>query len=346
MKTKVAVLFEINKPLRIVDLKIPKLKPGQVLIDIAYSGICRSQLNEIKGLKGEDKHLPHTLGHEGSGVVLDVGKSVKKVKPGDHVVLSWIKGEGHDVPATVYESSEGPVNSGAISTFMEKTIISENRVVPIPTKMPLREAALLGCAIPTGAGIVINNAKVKPGDNVAVFGVGGIGLCAVMAASAVGADKIIGVDTVDHKLERAKQIGATHAINAANNDPLIEIMNVTAGKGVDFAIEAAGKKEAMETAFKSIRSGCGKCIIAGNLTDGETISIEPMDLIKGKNIVGTWGGETKTDEDIPKYIDWYIEDKLKLNELITHVYKLEDINIAFDDLVNGKVCRAVINNSD
>lgn len=342
MKTKAAILFEINQPLRLIDLEIPKLKLGQVLVDIAYSGVCRSQLNEIKGLKGEDKYLPHTLGHEGSGIVLEIGEGVKKVKPGDHVVLTWIKGIGADVPSTVYQSAEGPVNSGAISTFMEKTIISENRLVPISKEMPLKEAVLLGCAIPTGAGIVINNAKVKAGDSVAVLGIGGIGLSSIMAAAAMGAEKIIAVDVMDHKLNLAKIIGATHLINATSIDVVSEILELTRGKGVDYAFEAAGMKNTMETAFQSVRNGGGKCVLAGNLSYGEEISIDPMFLIKGKQIVGTWGGETNPDKDIPKYVHWYLSAKMKLDKIITHQYKLKDINQAFDDLGNGKVGRGLI----
>jgi len=342
MNTKAAVLFECNQPLRIIELEIPKLKPGQVLVDIAYSGVCHSQLNEINGLKGKDKYLPHTLGHEGSGIVLEVGQNVKKVKPGDHVVLTWINGEGADVPSTIYQSGERVINSGSISTFMEKTIISENRLVQIPKEMPLKVAALLGCAIPTGAGIVINNAKIKREDSVAIFGVGGIGLSAVMAASAIGAEKIIAVDVEEQKLELSKQIGATHVINSTKQDPLTAIMNITVEKGVDYAIEAAGKKMVMETAFQSVRIGGGKCIIAGNLPSGDKISIDPMDLIRGKNIVGTWGGETNPDEDIPEYVAWYQSGKMNLDKLLTHDYPIEDINRAFDDLENGKVGRALV----
>jgi len=342
MKTKAAILHEINQPLRLIDLEIPELRFGQVLIDVAYSGICHSQLNEIKGLKGEDNYLPHTLGHEGSGIVLEVGQGVTKVKPGDNVVLTWIKGEGADVPSTVYQSSEGPINSGAISTFMEKTVISENRLVPIPKEMPLKEAALLGCAIPTGAGIVLNNAKVNPTDSVVVFGVGGIGLSAVLAASAIGAKKIIAVDVEETKLGLAKQIGATHTINVIGDNPYNIIMKITDGKGVDYAIESAGRRETMETAYQSVRNDGGKCIIAGNLTLGEKISIDPMELIKGKQIIGTWGGETNPDVDIPKYVNWYLEKKLNLSALIAEKYSLNNINQAFDKFNAGSIGRTLL----
>jgi len=343
MKTIAAILKKLNQPLNIGELSLPVLKPGQVLVNVFYSGICRSQLNEIHGLKGEDKFLPHTLGHEGSGKVLEVGQGVKKVKPGDHVVLTWIKGAGADVPSTVYQSSEGPINSGAISTFMQKTVISENRLVVIPKEMPLKEAALLGCAFPTGAGIVLNNAKVSSGDSIAVFGVGGIGLSSIMAATVMDTERIIAIDVFDHKLELAHQIGATHVINAKKQKPLTEIMNITGGKGVDYAIEASGRVETMETAFESVRVKGGKCIVAGNLPDGEMISINPMELIRGKQIVGTWGGETNPDIDVPKYVELYLSGKMKLGKMITQEYKLESISKAFDDFEKGKVLgRALI----
>lgn len=342
VQTEAAVLFELSKPLRLIALTIPDLKPGQVLVDIAYSGVCHSQLLEVRGKRGPDRFLPHTLGHEGSGTVLEVGAGVTKVKPGDRVVLSWIKGSGAELRSTVYQSPEGPINSGAISTFMRQTVTCENRLTPIPDTMPLREAALLGCAIPTGAGIVMNAAGVRPGSSVAVFGVGGIGLSAVLAADLVHATTIIAVDVFDHKLEQARQIGATHLINARQKDPLATILEITQERGVDYAIEAAGQRETMETAFQVVRDNGGLCVLAGNLPHGEHISLDPFDLIKGKRIIGTWGGESQPDQDIPLYVDLYLSGRLRLDLLITHEYRLEDINMAFDYLEQGKVGRALI----
>lgn len=339
---KAAILVEPKKPLVIADIDMPELQYGQVLVEIAYAGVCHSQLLEVRGMRGTDRFLPHTLGHEGSGKVIEVGAGVTKVKPGDCVVLSWIKGKGIDVPSTVYQSAEGKINSGAISTFMRQTVTCENRVTPIPDAMPLREAALLGCAIPTGAGIILNIARVQPGSSVAVFGVGGIGLSAVLAAGIMNATIIIAVDIFDHKLKQARQIGATHLINARWKDPLNTILNITGGRGVDYAIEAAGKRETMEMAFKAVQDNGGLCVLAGNLPHGECISLDPFDLIKGKRIIGTWGGESQPDRDIPLYVDLYLAGKLKLDLLITHEYRLEDINQAFDDLEQGKIGRALI----
>ena len=341
-KTDAAVLVELGQPLSLLELSIPELNPGQVLIDVAYSGVCHSQLLEVHGQRGHDRYLPHVLGHEGSGKVLEVGKGVAKVKKGDHVVLSWIKGRGADVPSTIYKSANGTINSGAISTFMRRTITCENRVTSIPDGMPLREAALLGCAVPTGAGIVFNTAEVQAGSSVAVFGIGGIGLSAVLAADLAHAKTIIAIDLIDHKLETARQVGATHLVNASQEDPLEKIFEITGERGVDYAVEAAGRRETMETAFKAVCDKGGLCVIAGNLSEGECISLDPFGLIRGKRIVGTWGGESEPDRDIPRYVDLYLSGELKLENMITHTYPLKGINQALTDLESGKVGRALI----
>lgn len=343
MKTKAAVLNKINEPLVVEELELPELKQGQVLVKISYSGICHSQLNEIHGLKGEDKFLPHTLGHEGSGVVEAIGAGVDKVKIGDRVVLTWIKARGADVPATSYTRKDGSiVNSGAISTFMTKAIVSENRLVRIPDTMPLREASLLGCAIPTGAGIVMNSTALSRGNSIAIFGIGGIGLSSLLAAKLKEASIIIAVDIIDKKLEDARSLGATHVINSAKQDVLKEILKITGNRGVDYAIESAGKTETMETAFKAVRDKGGECIIAGNLSFAQTIKIDPFDLIKGKRITGTWGGQTQPDKDIPMYADLAISGRLDLKSLICREYEIEGINEAIEYLERGASGRVLI----
>lgn len=345
-QTEGAVLYATGQPLEVMTLSIPRLNQGQVLVDVAYSGVCRSQVLEATGQRGVDRFLPHTLGHEGSGVVLEVGPDVQKVKAGDHVVLSWIKGSGADVPSSLYQSGGGAVNSGAISTFMRHTVTCENRVTPLPADIPLREAALLGCAIPTGAGAVLNVAQARPGSSVAVFGAGGIGLSAVLAADLIRATPVIAIDVIDQKLEWARQAGATHLINALHEDALSGIQQITGGRGVDFSIEAAGLRETMEAAFASVRDEGGLCILGGNLPDGQRICLDPFDLIRGKRIVGTWGGDTDSDRDIPAYAGLYLSGTLKLAALISHEYPLEEVNRALDDLQQGRVARGLIKMRD
>jgi S-(hydroxymethyl)glutathione dehydrogenase / alcohol dehydrogenase len=342
MKTKAAVLTQIDHPLEIQNLTIPQLKPGQVLVKVAYSGICHTQLNEIRGKKGPDNYLPHTLGHEGSGVVFEVGPDVTKVKKGDHVVLTWIKAEGADVPSTQYMNDDQVVNSGAISTFMEYTVTCENRLVVVPDKMPLKEAALLGCAMPTGAGIILNNAKVEEGSTVAVFGSGGIGLCAILGAKMAKASMIIAIDVQDHKLEMAKQLGATHVIQAKNQNAVEAVMELTNGKGVDYAVEAAGLILTMEQSYAVVKNGGGLCILAGNLAAGQKIQLDPFDLIKGKQIIGTWGGGSKPDKDITFYAERYLSDDLPFNKLITDTYPLEEINTAIERFEQGQGLRTLL----
>ncbi len=340
--TQAAVLVETGKPLVLMEISMPALKPGQVLVDIAWSGVCHSQLNEQKGLRGPDRYVPHTLGHEGSGTVVACGAGVTKVRPGDRVVMTWIKGEGLDVPGTVYGSALGAVNSGAISTFMNHAAVSENRLVRIPESMPLREAALLGCAVPTGAGIVFNNLALKPGETIAVFGIGGVGMSAVMAAALAGAGKIVAVDLVPARLDVAKAFGATHLVNAGHEDVQAAIAEATDGRGVDCAIEAAGSRAAVETAFRAVRNSGGRCVVAGNPPHGTLLSIDPFDLIRGKILSGTWGGESAPDRDIPRYVSMFDEGKMPLEMFVGREYGLGEINEALKDLEDGRVLRPLI----
>jgi len=342
MKTIAAILIELNRPLELVELEIPPLQNGQVLVQMVYSGLCHTQLNEWKGKKGADPYLPHTLGHEGSGIVLEIGEGVTKVKPGDRVVLSWIKGRGLDVLGASYQWEGRKVNSGAISTFMEKAVIAESRVIPIPDTIPFREASLLGCAIPTGAGVVLNDMQLKAGQSVAVFGIGGIGLSALIAARSLNAYPIIAVDVVQEKLERSKRAGATHALHANESGMMEKLFAITQGKGLDFALECAGRKEVMETAFSCVKAPGGLCVLAGNLAKGEKIQIDPFDLIRGRRILGTWGGGTQLDEDVPRYIDLFFKERNSLDILISDEVPLGEINDLMARLDQGKIARGLI----
>jgi S-(hydroxymethyl)glutathione dehydrogenase/alcohol dehydrogenase len=342
MKTLGAVLTQINKPLDIIELTLPPLLKGQVLVKVSYAGLCHSQLNEIKGKKGPDAYLPHTLGHEGSGIVINVGEGITKVKTGDKVVLTWIKGNGLDAKGAFYNSKLGIINSGPISTFMQHTVVSENRLVKIPDNFEMLDAALLGCAIPTGGGIVRHDMSVRKDSSIVIFGVGGIGLSALMVAKKMGANIIIAVDVHESKLKLASSYGATHTINAKNTNVLDVIFDITKGKGVDYALEAVGNSSVIEQSFNSIKQLGGLCVIAGNVPFGSKIQIDPYDLIKGKKIVGSWGGSSNPDIDILEYIKWISEDCMNVKKLITHQFDIHSINEAFEVLDKGQAGRIML----
>lgn len=337
-----AVLTKLGAPLEIEELQVPQLQAGQVLVRIAYAGICHTQLSEVRGRRGPDNFLPHCLGHEGSGTVISIGAEVTKVKPGDNVAMTWLKGSGKNVGGAIYQSSRlGKVNAGAITTFMTAAVTSENRLFVLPPAFDLEIAALLGCAVPTGAGAVKRTAAAKAGESIAVFGVGGVGLVAIMAAKLLGGQPIIAVDIIDHKLEAAKRFGATHVINASRDDPVTAIKKIS-GPGVDIAVEASGNARAMEQAYASVRPGGGRAILAGNAPSGQMISIDPFSLILGRNIKGSWGGDTIVDEDLMAYANAYTSGQMDLGSLITHRFSLHQVNDAIDAIESGKVLRAMI----
>lgn len=329
MKTRAAVLYKLNAPLVIEELEIPQLKKGQVLVKMLFSGICRSQVNEIRGFKGEDHYLPHLLGHEASGVIEKITDGVTKVKKGDYVVLSWIKGQGADVSGTQYKKGNKIINSGAIATFSEYAVISENRVTPISRKIPAQVAALLGCAIATGGGVILHTLGVKTGSTVAIFGVGGIGSGAIIGAKMKKCQMIIAVDIHGSALTLAKKLGATHALKFYP-DIVSEIKEITRG-GVTYAVEASGNATAMESAFAALNDH-GTAAICGNIGHDKKICLNPFDLIKGKKIVGSWGGYTQPETDFPLYAKEYLKGRLPLDTFISRRFPLTEINAALAHL--------------
>lgn len=344
MKTKAAVLIACGSPLEIVELETPALKPGQTLIQVAVSGVCHTQLLEARGHRGEDPYLPHCLGHEGSGTVLETGPGVTKVKKGDKVILSWMKGTGADIPGAVYAWNGKNVNAGAIATFNQYAVISENRLTPLSKNLSWPQAALLGCALPTGLGAVFNTAAVKKGESVAVFGIGGIGLSALNGALLAGAGVVIAVDINPKKLEVAAKLGATHAINPAEKDPVAEIQKLT-GKGADVAIESSGQPKVMVQALSCVRPQGGRAVIIGNAKKGAVLELDPGQFNQGKRLLGTWGGDNVPDRDFPRYEQWVAEDKLAIVSLFSSVYPLSKINQALDDLEAGRALRPLIDMS-
>ena len=328
MKTKAAVLREIDKPLSIEELETPALGYGHVLVKILATGLCHSQLNEIRGRKGKE-NIPHLLGHEAAGIVVELGKDVKKVKRDDYVMVSWIKGEGIEADPIRYKKGEELISAGPAATFTEYAVVSENRVMPISDKVKPAIAALLGCAVLTGAGIA-KNLNIQSGDTVAIFGIGGIGSSALLKAKSLGA-KITAIDIADWKLKWAKEDLGVEAVRPSEID----------SRKFDFVIECSGSKEAMEMAYGSAEVK-GTVVLAGNLPPGTKISIDPFDLIKGKKILGSWGGGSSPDEDIPQYVREYLAGSLPLEKLITKKYSFDQINDGLKDLESGKLIRGIV----
>ena len=339
---KAAILEELNKPLIIKKVTYEALKEGQILVKLAYSGVCHSQLMEVRGKRGDDKWLPHLLGHEGTGVVVDTGEGVTKVLKGDKVILGWIKGDGiNSIPAN-YTCGNEIINSGNVTTFNEYSIVSENRVVKLPKNVPMDIGVLFGCAIPTGAGIIMNEVIPKDNSTIAIFGLGGIGLSALMATKLFKCKQVIAIDIEDKKLALAKEFGVTYTINASKEDVVSKIFDITDNIGVDYSVECSGVAKVIETAFKSVKNNGGLCIFASHPENGDKICLDPYDLICGKKIQGSWGGSSKPDIDIPKFAKLYTDGKLPLEKLIENKYTLDNINDALDDLEERKIARPLI----
>lgn len=338
---KAAILEELGAPLTIKEIELPQLAKGQVLVKVLFSGVCRSQLMEVRGKRGDDPWLPHLLGHEGSGIVEAVGTGVTKVVVGDEVILGWVKGEGLDAPGAIYKSENLAINSGRVTTFANFTIVSESRLVKKPEHLAFDEAVLFGCALPTGAGMVLNELKPSVDSTVAVIGLGGIGISALLALRALSIRRIIAIDISDDKLNFAKRLGANYMFNSQDKNLRNSIMRVTNG-GVDYCIESGGLINTIELGFSLIRRGGGKLIFASHPGHGEKISLDPHELISGKKILGSWGGQSDPDNDVPRMYALFAKSNFLLGDLITKRYKLEDINEALYDLELGKVFRPLV----
>jgi S-(hydroxymethyl)glutathione dehydrogenase / alcohol dehydrogenase len=341
MKTEAAILVETGKPLVLAELEIPALKQGQVLIEIGYSGACGTQVMEAGGLKGEDKWVPHCLGHEGAGVVLEVGPAVTKVKPQDKVVLSWIKGTGIEAGGCVYAWGDRKVNAGGVTTFQRHAVVSENRLTPLPAGLEMDVATLLGCAAPTGMGAVFNVLQAKAGDAVAIFGAGGIGLNACMAAAFAGAMPIIGVDLSPGRRDLALRYGATHVIDPAAEDVAAAIRRIVPG-GVDLAVEATGVPAVMEQAINATRAQGGRAVVIGNARQGAMLNLNPGVFNQGKSLLGTWGGDSVPDRDYPRFARLLGSDRFAPRDLLSKPYRLADADQALKDLAAGTVGRPLI----
>lgn len=342
-KIRAAVLAKLKAPLEIAELELPEaLSFGQVLVKVHFSGICGAQINEIDGAKGPDKFLPHLLGHEGSATVLETGAGVKTVKKGDRVVMHWRQSNGIQSETPAYSWNGKKVNSGWVTTFNNYSIVSENRLTRIPADFDLKIAPLFGCAVTTAMGVINNNAQVKVGQSVVVFGVGGVGLNIVQAAAMVSANPIIAIDIVDSKLEMAKRFGATHCFNSAKTVNLgEEILKIVGRAGSDVIIETTGIAKVIEQAYELTHPD-GKTILVGVPTKGNNISIYSLPLHFKKVLKGSHGGDAEPHLDIPRYIRLIYAGKFNLSGLVTHEFKLEQINEAIALVRSGNAGRVLV----
>ena len=331
---KAAVLQELGEPLVVKELIIPKLSFGQVLVRIHASGICGAQMNEISGACGKDKYLPHLLGHEGGGVVVEVGPGVCTVTPRDHVVLHWRKGTGMESSPPVYMDLEGaPVGAGWVTTFSDYSVVSENRVTKIDDDIPFEVAALMGCAVTTGLGLINNEAELKMGQSIMVAGCGGVGLNVIQGARLVGANPIIAVDVLSSKLEMAESFGATECVLCDNDldfkslDPVDVFVDCTGNVGVI----AAGYSLAKKT-----------ILVGQPRHDQDLVFPEMRSNYCGKILMDSQGGLTDPARDIPRYLGLYKAGRLNLDELITDRFPLDQVNEAMDRAYSGKANRVIL----
>jgi S-(hydroxymethyl)glutathione dehydrogenase/alcohol dehydrogenase len=362
MKTKAAVLYEVNKPMVVEELDLEDPREGEVLVKIAAAGVCHSDYHVMIG--EWSMPLPVVLGHEGAGVVERVGDGVKNVKPGDHVVLNFrpncgwcshcVRGQpvlcnGSETPrnemfsgGTRLSKNGQPVNHMArTACFSEYAVLQESGAVPIRKDMPLDKAALIGCSVMTGVGAVINSARVEPGSKVVVIGSGGVGLNCIQGAVLAGADQIIAVDVKQNKLDYARQFGATDVINASNQDPVEAIMELTRG-GADYAFEALGRSQTIRQAYDGLRPG-GMAVVVGMAPEDDEVAINALSLPRTEKILmGSYYGSARPWIDLPRLVNLYMSKRLKVDELVTRTYPLDEINAAYDALAAGDVARSIL----
>lgn len=345
MKIKIAraaILAESRKPLIVDKITLPKeLGVGQVLVEVLHTSICGAQLNEIAATKGPDKFLPHLLGHEASGRIIEIGPGVTKVKPGDTVVLHWRPSQGIECRPPDYQWRGAKLNAGWVTTFNDYAVVSENRTTVIPADFDLKVAALLGCAITTAVGVINNDAKVKIGESVVVFGVGGVGLNIVQFAALAGANPVVAIDLLDNKLDMARQRGATYCINSGKTGNLDSaIRKIVGAKGPDKVVDTTGVKSVIEMAY-DLTHADGTCVLVG--VPNEKVSIYTLPIHFKKILTGSHGGDAVPHVDIPRIIRLMKAGRISFDGIITHEFPLAEINVALDLVRSGTAGRVLLN---
>jgi S-(hydroxymethyl)glutathione dehydrogenase/alcohol dehydrogenase len=335
-----AVLFKLNNNLKILDLKIPKLKKGQVLVKVFYSGICRSQIEEIYGGRKNKIFLPHLLGHEGSGKVLAIGSGVNKVKIDDDVILTWIKSKGLDSANPEYLYNKKKINSGKVTTFSNYTIVSENRLIKKPKYINFKNAVLLGCSFMTGPGMVLNDLNLKKDTKILIIGLGAIGLGILLALKKKNFKNIILIEKEKGKYLLAKNLGVKYLFNSLSKKTENKIYKIFKEKP-DICFESAGSTKTIEFGFKVIKDN-GRIHFASHPNSKNYLKIFPHDLISGKKITGTWGGGCCPDRDVKIFARLIKNNESLLSRLLEKEYKLYEINKVINDFKKSLVFRPII----
>jgi S-(hydroxymethyl)glutathione dehydrogenase/alcohol dehydrogenase len=366
MKTRAAVAFEAGKPLEIVEVDLAGPKEGEVLVEIKATGVCHTDAFTLSGDDPEGL-FPAILGHEGAGVVVDVGPGVKSLKKGDHVIPLYtpecrqckfcLSGKTNLCQAIRATQGQGLMPDGTsrfsykgqmvrhymgTSTFANFTVVPEIALARIREDAPFDKVCYIGCGVTTGIGAVINTAKVTPGSNVAVFGLGGIGLNVVQGARIAGADKIIGIDLNPGRVALAKKFGMTHFINPTEVKDIVAAITELTDGGVDYSFECIGNVKVMRQALECCHKGWGESVIIGVAGAGQEIATRPFQLVTGRVWKGSAFGGARGRTDVPKIVDWYMDGKINIDDLITHVMPLEDINKAFHLMHHGESIRSVV----
>lgn len=360
---KAAVLYEYKKPLVIEDVDLDEPRTGEVLVKIGAAGICRSDRHFMHG--DARIKLPAVLGHEGAGTVKQVGPGVTLVKPGDRVILSFVPAcgrcksclEGHSNLCDTHMATSGTLfdgtcrlhkgdqyitHMGKVACFAEYAVVPETGCIPVSESLPMDKAAMIGCCVTTGVGAALFSAKVQPGSTVAVVGCGGVGLNVIMGAALVNAAKIIAVDIRESQLEFAMKFGATHSVNARDEDPAKRVREITDGFGADYTFEVFGSAETVKTAYEMCRKS-GTVTVVGIAPMGAEAGINAVDLVRNeKTIRGTYYGSAHSRTDMPTMVELYRSGKLNLDDLVVRHYTLDQINQAYADMDRGEVGRGAI----
>lgn len=339
---RAAILERSREPLVVDEVQWDgPLAPGQVLVRMRYSGICGAQINEIDAVKGPDRFLPHLLGHEGFGDVLEIGPAVRNVKPGDTVVLHWMQGPGIQSETPTYRRRGETINAGWVTTFSEMAVVSENRCTPVTSTLPETVLPLFGCAATTAAGVIGREAHVRLGESVVVLGTGGVGLLTVMAARASGAHPVIGVDIVQSRLDAARDAGATSVLNARGDLDLSRAIRDAAGGPPDVIIETSGARSMIELAYE-LAQPAGRAILVGVPRVDDPVSIRTLPLHFGTVFTGSKGGSTQPAIDVPRLIRMAELGLFPVQNIPVALFPLSSVDDAVDALRRATTGRVVI----